>query len=303
MMRTSHVVGLVVLAAIWGGSFIFMRVLAPVLGPFATTDARVLIAGVALLAYMRLRGLPLHFVRYAKAYLVVGLFNSAVPFVLFAYSALHIPAAYSAVANSTSPLFGALFSALWLAEPLTSRKIAGLVAGMSGVALIGEAGGAQAEPSVLALSLGACLLAAISYSLTGIYIKKFVRGPTSMGIATGSLLMAGLVLLPVAAFFPPPGEVTPLIAGNLLALALLCSGVAYLIYYWLMADLGPTKALTVTFLIPPFGILWGVIFLGEALTWAMAAGCTLVVFGTLLVVRDRPKPLPKFPSAASDRYT
>ena len=96
---------------------------------------------------------------------------------------------------------------------------------------------------------------------------------------------------------------TPLIAGNLLALALLCSGVAYLIYYWLMADLGPTKALTVTFLIPPFGILWGVIFLGEGLTWAMVAGCTLVVLGTLLVVRDRPKPLPKFPSAVSDRYT
>ena len=287
-MRPSHVAGLVILAAIWGGSFIFMRVLAPVLGPIGTTAARVLIAGVALLIYMRSRGLPLHFARYAKEYFVVGLANTAIPFCLFGYSALHIPAAYSAVANSTSPLFGALVSALWLAEPLTARKIAGLVAGMSGVALIGEAGGAEASGSVLATSLGACLIAAISYSLTGIYIKKFVRGPTPMGIATGSLLMAGLILLPIATFFPPPGVISALIVGNLLGLSLLCSGVAYLIYYWLMADLGPTKALTVTFLIPPFGILWGVLFLHEGLTWAMVAGCGLVVAGTLLVIRDRP---------------
>jgi drug/metabolite transporter (DMT)-like permease len=302
-MRTSHVAGLVVLAAIWGGSFIFMRVLAPVIGPVATTDARVLIAGVALLVYMRARGLPLDFIRHWKEYLIIGVFNSAVPFVLFAYSALHVPAAYSAVANSTSPLFGALFSAIWLAEPLTGRKIAGLVAGMAGVALIGEAGGARASGSVLASALGACLLAAICYSLTGIYIKRFVRGTTSMGVATGSLLMAGLVLLPLAVLFPPPGQITPLIAANLLALALLCSGVAYLIYYWLMADLGPTKALTVTFLIPPFGILWGAIFLDEGVTLAMAAGCGLVILGTLLVVRDRPKRTPEFSSDTSRRYT
>jgi drug/metabolite transporter (DMT)-like permease len=299
-MKTSHVVGLVVLAAIWGGSFIFMRVLSPILGPFATTDARVLIAGVALLVYMRAKRSPLQFARYWKEYLIIGVANTGIPFVLFAYSALHIPAAYSAVANSTSPLFGALFSAIWLAEPLTGRKIAGLLFGMGGVTLIGEAGGAQTEGSVLALSLGACLLAAICYSATGIYIKKFVRGPSSMGIATGSLLMAGLVLLPAALLFPPSGSITPLIVGNLLALSLLCSGVAYLIYYWLMGDLGPTKALTVTFLIPPFGILWGVIFLHEGLTWAMTVGCALVVAGTLLVVRERPSP---FPSAASGRYT
>jgi drug/metabolite transporter (DMT)-like permease len=159
------------------------------------------------------------------------------------------------------------------------------------VALVGEAGGAETPGPMVALAIAACVVAAICYALAGIYIKKFVKGLTSTAISTGSQIMAGLLLLPLAIAFPPTGIITAAIVGNVLGLSLVCSGVAYLIYYKLMADLGPTKALTVTFLIPPFGIVWGMIFLDEPLTWGMAAGCVLVILGTLLVVRE-PAPAP-----------
>ena len=284
-MRLGDVIRLVILAAIWGGSFIFMRIIAPVLGPVLTADARVLIAGAVLLAWFRLTRYAVDWAAHWRHYVIIGAVNSAVPFCLYSFAARHIPAAYSAILNSTAPLFGAVFSALWLGDRLTLRKLAGLLLGAAGVALVAGASATDRLDEWFGWAVAACLAAAICYALAGVYMKRHGSGLKPPAVAGASQWAAGLLLLPILPLAPPSGPVTPFIAANVLGLALLCSAVAYLLYFRLIADVGPTRALTVTFLMPMFGMAWGALFLGESLTWGMAAGCALIVAGTALVLR------------------
>ena len=283
-MRATDVARLVLLAAIWGASFIFMRTLAPVLGPVLTAQARVTIAGIALIAYFRFTGFDAGLRRHWRHFLVIGLVNSALPFLLFAFAAVHLPASYSAILNAAAPLFSVLLSAVWLDERLTAPRIAGLAAGVAGVALVTRAG-PVAPDAMFGWATAACLVAALCYALAGIYIKRRATGVKPMAIAGWSQMFAGLALLPLTPFAPATGTLTGIVVANMLALALLCSAVAYLLYYRLIADLGPSRAMSVTFLIPLFGMLWSVLFLDETITLPMLAGCALIVGGTLLVVR------------------
>ena len=286
-MKPADVIRLVVLAALWGGSFIFMRVVAPVFGPVWTASLRVLVGGAVLLAYCRLTGFGVGWREHLRHYAVIGLLNSAVPFFLFAYAALRLPASLSAIFNSTSPLFGSVFAALWLGDALTGRRAAGLLLGTAGVALMSWRQGAAIGPGG-GLAMGACLGAACCYGLAASYLKKFARHVPPLGVATCSQLLAGAMLLVFAPFAPLRGAVTPEAAACLVALALLCSALAYVLYFRLIADVGPAKALTVTYLIPVFGILWAVLFLGETVTLPMLAGGGLIVAGIALVVQPKP---------------
>ena len=283
-MRAVDIIRLIVLAAIWGSSFLFMRVLAPVLGPVVTADARVLIAGLALIGMFAITGPKLHWKKYWRQYAFMGTVNSALPFLLFCLAALHIPASYSAILNATSPLFGMVLSAFFLSVRPTAGNVLGGVLGMIGVAMIAGMGSIAMTPAVL-LSILACLGAAACYAIAGVYMKRRAVDVNPVAIAGASQLVAGLVLLPPSVAFPPAGELTAVIIGCTLALALLCSAVAYLLYYRLIADCGPTRALTVTFLIPLFGLLWGALFLGEEITGGMVLGCGLVIIGAALVLR------------------
>jgi drug/metabolite transporter (DMT)-like permease len=283
-VRPADIARLVSLAAIWGGSFIFIRVLAPALGPILTAATRVLIAGVVLVLYCRATGFPADLPRYWRQYVVIGTVNSALPFVLYAFAALHIPASYSVILNSTTPLFTALLAVPLLGERLTSAKISGLVAGAIGVALVSRAG--PVVPDLwFGAAVAACLGATLCYAASSIYMKKHAVGAKPLAIAGWSQVFAGLVLLPVVPFAPAPGAITPLVAANVLGLALVCSSIAYVLYYRLIADVGPTRALTVAFLMPAFGMVWGALFLGETITWPMVAGCALIVGGTAAVLR------------------
>jgi drug/metabolite transporter (DMT)-like permease len=283
-MRNEDVARLTLLAAIWGGSFIFMRVLAPVLGPVLTATARVSIAGIALIAWFRITGFDADLRGQWRHFVVIGILNSAIPFVLFSFAALHIPASYSVILNSATPLFAALLSAVFLAEALTFAKIGGLVAGAAGVALVSKAGPVVPD-ALFGASIAACLAAALLYAASSIYMKKYAAGAKPMAIAGWSQVAAGIVLLPLVPFAPVRGEITTAVVANVLGLALLCSAVAYLLYYRLIADIGPTRALTVAFLMPLFGMAWGALLLGETITWPMVAGCALIVGGTFSVVR------------------
>ena len=283
-MRGEDAARLTLLAAIWGGSFIFMRVLAPVLGPVITATARVSIAGIALIAWFWVTGFDADLRGQWRHFVVIGVLNSAIPFVLFSFAALHIPASYSVILNSGTPLFAALLSALFLAERLTLAKIGGLVAGAAGVALVSKAGPVVPD-ALFGASIAACLGAALLYAASSVYMKKYAAGAKPMAIAGWSQVAAGIVLLPLVPFAPVRGEITPVVVANVLGLALLCSAVAYLLYYRLIADIGPTRALTVAFLMPLFGMTWGALLLGETITWPMIAGCALIVGGTFAVVR------------------
>ena len=277
---------LVLLAAIWGGSFVFLRVVAPALGPIVTADLRVLIAWGALAIYFRAVGIDVGWRRFWRQYLVIGAFNAALPFFLFAFAALHIPASYSAILNATSPFFGVLFAGLWLGEKITLLKSIGFVLGIAGVGLVTGIAPAAAGGSTT-WAMAACLLAAMSYGFVSVYTKKFAATANPRAIAGGSQLMAGLILLPLTPLAPPPGPVTAFIAVNMILFALLSSGVAFLLYFRLIADIGPTKSLTVTFLMPAFTMIWAALFLGENVTTVMIFGCALILVGTALVVMRR----------------
>jgi drug/metabolite transporter (DMT)-like permease len=278
-MRRGDVSRLVSLAAIWGASFLFMRIAAPALGPAATADLRMLIAGAALSAYFAYTGFDPQWRRWAGQYFLVGAFNSAAPFLLYSYAALELSAGAMAVINATSPLFAAALSVVMLRERLAARRAAGLVLGIAGVALIAKPSGGNA------LALGAALGAAFSYALSAVYLRRSGRAIPARGMAVGTQLAGAVLLSPLMLAFPPTGATTPLVWANVLALGLLSSALAYLLYFRLIADLGATQALSVTYLIPIFGVLWGALFLGEQLSLAIFAGALLVIAGTALVLR------------------
>jgi drug/metabolite transporter (DMT)-like permease len=292
-MATVDIVLLLALSGIWGSSFIFIRYLAPIIGPLATADARMLLAGAALVLFFLLTRFKPEWRKNAKHFLVIGLLNSAIPFVLYSVAALVLPAAMEAIFNSMSPMFGAIFAALWMDERLTPRKIAGLLLGVGGVVTMSSFGGLTLDLKT-ALAVAACVLAPMCYGLAGVYIRTRASGVKPMAIAGGSQLLGGLALLPFVALSPPAvSSVDTRVALIVIVFALLCSAVAYLMYYRLIADIGPTKALTVTFLIPVFAMAWGLIFLHESIAWSMILGAAIILVGTFLVAARRGTPQKK----------
>ncbi len=271
-----------VLAAIWGASFLFFRVAAPALGPLATAELRASIGGLALLAYYRAVGADLQFRSNWKAYLIIGILNSALPFSLFAFASISLSASYAVILNASAPLWGAVFSAIWLGEKLTPGKIVGLLSGVAGVALVMRFGLPELTPGLMLASV-VCILATMCYALAGIYMRRHPAKMSAQGLATGSLLGAAFVLLPLLPLFPVPGSISLSVVSSILALALLCSTVAFVLYFRLIADVGPTRALTVTFLMPAFGMMWGALLLQEKINLVMVAGCALILIGIALV--------------------
>lgn len=291
-MSLADLAKLVFLSAIWGGSFIFLRVAVPETGPLLTATLRTTLAGVALMAYASATGVQMHWRANLKPYVVVGLSAAAIPFTCFSFAALYLPAAHSAVLNSTAPLFGAVFSILWLAERLTLSRLAGLVLGILGVAILVGAGTVELNPSTL-VAVAACLTAAACYALSSIIVKKTGKpgGIHPIAMATGSLVLGGLMMLPTIPFSLPPAMPSTLALICVGAMSLLSSGLAQALFIPLIVKVGPTRAMSVSFLIPLFSMLWGVIFLDEAIGMATLVGGIVVLTAMGLVLApSRPAP-------------
>ena len=282
-MRPSDFARLLILALLWGGSFLLYRIVAPVLGTVVSTEARVAIAGIALLAWQAIAGPRFRWRPHARAMAVVGLFNSAVPFALFGHAAHVLPTAYLAIINATSPLFGALVAYVWLGEALSRRRVAGFAIGMAGVAALVGLGPVAIDHATL-LAIAACLVAAASYGFAGNYTRRLKTPVPPTSMATGSQIAAALWMLPLLPLDPLRAMPTPFIIGATLILALACTSLAYLLYFRLIGDLGATRALTVTFLIPLFAVAWGWLILAEVPTPRMAIGAALVILATGLIV-------------------
>ncbi|WP_291994481.1 DMT family transporter [Candidatus Accumulibacter sp. ACC003] len=277
-MDAASITRLFCLAAIWGASFLFMRVSVPAFGPVALIMFRVGIAALFLWIASRFVKQPLQLGRLWKYFLTIGVLNSALPFILFAYAAQSLPASLLAILNATSPLFGAAIGALWMRTPLTGAVALGLACGLSGVGvLVGHKlafNGAGEWPAI-----AAGLLAPLSYSVASLYTKARPGLATPFANAHGSMWMATLVVLPLILLAPIRAAPD---AGDWAAVSLLgviCTGAAYLLYFRLIDDVGPTRALSVTFLIPVFGVLWGAIFLDEAVGWYTLLGGALILTG------------------------
>jgi drug/metabolite transporter (DMT)-like permease len=274
---------LVLLAAVWGLAFVFIRVAVMPLGPFALVELRQAIAGIALALYLRSLGLALDFRGRWRIYLPLALLNSAVPFVLIAAAQQELAASYAVILVSTSPLFAALIAAAALKDPLTLRKMTGLLLGIAGIALlVGWNPAAMAVPPAWAIA--ATLAAALFYAMAGVYTRIVAQGIPPIATAAGSQLISAVVVLPFVAIVPPAAMPTPIEWLNVLALALLSSALAFILYFQLIRNVGPVKTLTVNFLAPLFGVGGGALLLGERITANMLTGAAVILVGTALVL-------------------
>ena len=276
---------LILLAALWGASYIFIRVAVPALGPFVLMGARVALASGALYAVILARGMPKFRSRW-KEFLIVGAANSAIPFTLIAAAEIELTASLAAILNSTTALFVAVVAAVWIGESLTVRRVVGLLLGFAGVVVLVGWDPVPLNGAVL-LAVGAMLAASLSYAVGGVYVKRTFAGVSPLAMTIGQQGAAAVILLPLAAV-SLPGEAPPLPAAlSALALALLCTAVAYLLYFRLIENVGPTKTLAVTFLIPVFGLLFGVVLLDEPVGVGTLVGFAIISYGVALVTEIR----------------
>jgi len=280
-MNNASLIRLVALAAIWGASFLFLRIGAPVLGPALLIESRLILAALFLLAVGMALGKRLELRQHWRHYLLLGLLNSALPFLLFAYAARSLSASLLSILNATSPIWGAVIAAAWTGSALTLREVSGLALGVAGVALLVGFDAAMLQPGA-GPAIVATLGAAASYGIASVYAKS-AKTVEPFANAHGSMWAAALLAAGALPFFPVVARPDAGVIAAVIALGVLCSGIAYLLYFRLVADLGPASALTVTFLIPVFGVLWGHLFLGEAVGWHTVAGAAIVIAGTALI--------------------
>ena len=280
-MKTRDLVDLLVLGAIWGASFLFMRIAAPEFGAVPLIAARVGIAALFLiLVFARRGGLDRLFANAARL-TFLGAINSAIPFSLFAYAVLSVTAGFAAVINSTAPLFGALVAFVWLRDRLAPTRVVGLIVGFAGVLVLVWGRVAVAGNGGRAAVL-AGLTAAVLYGISANYVKKRLSHVEPLVSATGSLIAATILLAPVAFMAWPHTSPSRISWISAVLLGVICTGIAYILYFRLLSRIGPSKTLAVTYLIPAFGVLWGHLLLHEPVTASMMLGCAIILIGTTL---------------------
>lgn len=295
---------LILLGALWGGSYLFIKIGAPEFGPVAFMGGRVAIAALVLWAVVRAFGNGFSLRPYWRRLLVLGFINAALPFTLIAAAELELTASLVAVLGATVPLFVALLGIVWLRERVTAMRGAGLVLGLVGVAILTGWSPIALDKST-SLSIGATLLASLSYATSGIYIKRQLHGIPAPSLALGQQLGA-LAWLAVPATLLWPAATPALSAiGALAALAVLSTALAFVLFFRVIARIGPTRTATVTYIAPAFGMLGGAIFLGEPITGGMLAGFGIIAISMLMVNRpagtrvlSREDPLSRSPRAA-----
>ena len=283
-MKQRDLSELTLLAAIWGASFLFMRIAAPEFGPIATAFVRVAGASLLLMPLLLMREGFGDLRRFWPGLLLVGLLNGALPFALFSFAALSINAGMSSILNATTPMWGALVAWVWFGQRLDASRLMGLALGFIGVVVLAW-DKASFKPGGGGFAILAVLLATLSYGVAANATRRYLAAASPLAVATGSQGAAALLLaLPALWLWPAWGAVA--------LLALLCTSVAYILFFRLMKRVGPTNTIAVTFLIPVFALIWGFLFLHETLTVMMAIGCLVVLLGTGLAVGVLRLPMP-----------
>lgn len=277
-MTPKQLLALLGMAGLWGASFLFMRIAAPEMGPIGLILLRTLIAGLFLLPFLfwtkSHRGVRKHLAAIG----VIGVIGSAMPFALIAYATLSVTAGYASILNATTPMFGAIVSWLWLKEKLSLPAVTGLFIGFLGVFVLVLGKGEMPRLDV-GLAVAAALFATLLYAVAAGMTRIYVADVNPLALATVSQLFAALSLLPLALFAIPEQMPSARAWWSVILLGIASTGIAYVIYFKLLSEVGPTKTLTVTYLIPGFGLLWGWMFLNESVTWPMIVGCGLILAG------------------------
>ena len=280
-MVTKPLIELPLLAAIWGSSFIFMKIGGHEFGPILFMAMRTLIASLFLLPLVYLNNQQSALSGYWKKIFIVGMLNTAIPFVLFGWATLSLTAGNTAVLNGTTPMFGAIIAYFWLKDKLSPSAIIGILMGFVGVYFLMFDKIMDNNNHVILPTL-AVMLAAFCYGLSANYTKMYLQGISPIALAAGSQISATIILLPVSMLFLPSALPSNSAFMAVLALGVVCTGIAYIMFFRLIEAIGPAKTISVTYLIPVFGIMWGVIFLNETVTSWTFIGAGLIFTGVAL---------------------
>jgi drug/metabolite transporter (DMT)-like permease len=287
-MRPRDFAGLIMLSALWGGSFLFIRVAVPALGPFLLVELRVGLAAAALCLYALAAGSMPKIQGRWKSFLVLGFLNAAVPFSLISAAEIHLTASLAAILNSTTVMFTAIVAPVWMGDALTARKVIGIVLGIVGVSVLVGWDPLPLNGAVL-FAVAAMLLASLSYALGATYAKRSFSGIPPLGMAIGQLSGAVVLLLPMAVVSVPERAPSTVVTFSMLGLAFLSTALAYLIYFRLIENVGPTSTLTVTLLVPVFGLLFGVLLLEEPFGPGTLAGLGIILTSVVLITGFAPR--------------
>lgn len=287
-MNPSQLLTLLLLSSIWGSSFMFMRIAVPDIGPFPVAASRVALGAVVLWIFVTFTRKKLEWKSNWKHYFMVGVFNLAVPMFGFSYAAKSLPSAYSAIMNATVPFWTALIATFIYGDPITRRTGFGIFLGLLGVAWISRAGSLRLG-SEQAIAFLACLIASMSYAFTANYVKRNAATVSPVKLTTGGMLIASALLIPAGLYFLPDHWPAPVTWFAMFTLSIVCTAIAFLIFYDLVQKIGMNRAVLVTFLIPVFGALWAVVFLKENLHVSMIIGAALIFTGLRVILTPAKK--------------
>lgn len=280
-MRTRDLTDLVLLASIWGASYLFMRVATPEFGAIALIEVRVLVAAVVLMPFFLAREKLYSVLQYWREFLIVGAMNSAIPFCLIAYATLQLSAGYAGVLNASAPLFGAVIAVIWLGEYLDGSRRVGLALGFLGVFVLAWPE-IDSSPGPATMAVAAVILAASCYGWCASYMRLHTGHIETLTKVTGSMVGASILLAPPAIWTWPENSISVQSWLAVAALGAVCTGVAYLLYFRLISSIGASQAISVTYMVPAFAVLWGMLFLDEQVTLLMLIGSAVILGGTAL---------------------
>ena len=285
-LSRNNFISLIIVSGLWGSSFIFLKLIAPVFGPLLTSSFRLVFAGLFMLIYFLITKKKASIKKNLKWYLIIGVLNSSIPFTLYAFAALYIPANLSVILNSTAPMFGMIFGYLIIGDKFSVQKVTGLLIGTLGVAVITSVTFVENDKMIY-LALFACIGSAILYGFSGTLVKKYTSDIDAEELTFGSMLLAGIVLIPFAVsdFSQIYSNLDTLLL--LVLFGIFCTAVPYLLFYRLLKEIGPVKALMVTYLMPVFGIIWSVTFLGEVIELRSIVGLFIIFIGIYFITTKK----------------
>lgn len=273
---------MLVLAAIWGSSFIFMRATVEDFGPIFLITIRVAVAALALLGFLVIKRRFTEFLAHWKSLFIIGILNSALPFSFLAYASLYLNAGLVSILNATTPIFTAWIAHVWLKDKMTRLQFLGMIISLFGVAfLFWDKLSLEGSGS---LPILAGILSSLMYGIAINSTKKYLKGVSPMTATAGSLFFAALFMIFLSVFFLPDFSTIPAMSWSYaIVLGVVCTALAYLIFFRLIHRIGPAKSVTVTFLVPIFSFLWAFLLLDEVVTLQMWISTGIILFGTGLV--------------------
>jgi drug/metabolite transporter (DMT)-like permease len=274
-MELKNWILLILLGAVWGSAFMFIKISADDFGPILLVNLRLLLAGALFLPFLLQKKYLAYFKSHFSGILILGIFSNAFPFTMFSYASLGATSNMLGILNGTTAFMTMVVAYFWLKESITPKQIFGIILGFLGILVLVN----PANGSATLGASGFALVGALSYSFSGVYIQKYQLNANKFVLIGWAMLFGGLFLTPLS-FFNLPDQMPDINAiAALLWLGIVSTGIAYLGYIRLIEQIGAVRTSTVTYLLPVFSIIWGSIFLQEKITWIIFGGFIFVMIG------------------------